>query len=192
MWHQALHGRSLAQLRIVSSAAHQPLLALPDMLRAATSPALRKGFKHHLAQTQGQAAGLERVVTALQESSNGKAGAAVQALVAESQQATDEEEPEGHDAGLIGAARRVEPSEMARNGTVATPADLLEPPDASALRRATVNKEIHTHAAWPQLARQINAEAVGPDRHLGRWNIMPVRPVLESGGARGGTACDRQ
>ena len=53
MWHQALHGRSLAQLRSVDSAAHQPLLALPDMLRAATSPALHKGFNHHLAQTQG-------------------------------------------------------------------------------------------------------------------------------------------
>ncbi|WP_371864572.1 YciE/YciF ferroxidase family protein [Deinococcus kurensis] len=50
---KTLRDLSLDQLRDLYSAETQLTRARPDMARAATSPAVRRGFEDHLAQTRG-------------------------------------------------------------------------------------------------------------------------------------------
>src|SRR5579863_2521042 len=114
------------ELKDLFSAENQLLKALPKMAKAASSDELRSGFEEHLEQTKGHVQRLEQIFESLDESPKGKKCAGMEGLVKEGSEVMEEDfEDAVLDAGLIGAARRVEHYEMAAYGTVCEIAKVL-------------------------------------------------------------------
>jgi len=89
------------------------------MAKAASSDELRTGFEEHLEQTKGHVQRLEEIFQSLDESPKGKKCVGMEGLVKEGSEVMEEGfEDAVLDAGLIGAARRVEHYEMAAYGAV--------------------------------------------------------------------------
>jgi ferritin-like metal-binding protein YciE len=151
------------ELKDLYSAENQLLKALPKMAKAATSPALKKGFEKHLEETKGQVERLEQIFKALDESPKGKKCKAMEGLVEEGKELMEEDaEPEVMDAALIAAAQRVEHYEIAGYGCVRTYAQLLGETQAAKLLQQTLDEEGKTDQALTKLAEKINVDAEDP------------------------------
>jgi len=160
MQHQALRDLYIDELRDIYNAETQLVKALPKMAKAATSEELRSGFEEHLEQTRGHVSRLEQIFEALDEKPTGKKCAGMEGLVKEGGQMISEDfEGEVKDAGLIGAAQRVEHYEIAAYGTVRAFAQLLNERNAVDLLSATLAEEKETDKKLTQLASEINVEA---------------------------------
>ncbi len=84
------------ELKDLYSAENQLTKALPKMAKAATEPALKKAFEHHLEQTKGHIERLEQIFTALGEKPTGKVCKAMKGLVEEGDEMIAEDaEPAG-------------------------------------------------------------------------------------------------
>jgi len=139
--------------------------ALPKMAKAASEPALRDAFQTHLKETEGHIKRLEQIFEELDENPKGKKCKAMEGLIEEGKELMEEDaEPEVMDAGLIGAAQKVEHYEIAGYGTVRTYAQLLGNDEAARLLQQTLEEEGATDKKLNALAMQfINAEAEGGD-----------------------------
>jgi ferritin-like metal-binding protein YciE len=152
------------ELKDLYSAENQLLKAIPKMAKAATSPALKKGFEKHLEETKDQVERLEQIFKALGESPKGKKCKAMEGLVEEGKELMEEDaEPEVMDAALIAAAQRVEHYEIAGYGCVRTYAQLLGETQAAKLLQQTLDEEGKTDQALTKLAEKINVDAEDPD-----------------------------
>src|SRR5579863_5206992 len=141
MQQQALRDLYIDELRDIYSAETQMVKALPKMAKAATSEELRSGFEEHLEQTRGHVARLEKIFEALDEKPTGKKCAGMEGLVKEGSEMIGEDfEGEVKDAGLIGAAQRVEHYEIAAYGTVRAFAELLNERQALDLLTETLEE----------------------------------------------------
>ena len=149
------------QLRDLYSAETQLLDALPKMAKAAKSAKLKAGFEKHLKETEGQVARLEQIFEALGEKPTGKTCKAMKGLIAEGEEAIEEDaEPAVKDASLIAAAQRVEHYEMAGYGTVIAYAKTLNDAAGMKLLQATLAEEEATDEALTELAEHtINPKA---------------------------------
>src|ERR1700688_5121670 len=99
----------VAELKDLFSAESQLLKALPKMAKAASAKELRAGFEKHLEQTRGHVQRLEEIFQSLDESPKGKKCVGMEGLVKEGSEIMAEDFDDAVlDAGLIGAARRVE------------------------------------------------------------------------------------
>ena len=97
------------ELKDLYNAENQLVKALPKMAKAATSEELRSGFEEHLEQTKGHVQRLEQIFEMLGESPKGKKCKGMEGLIEEGSEMIDEDfEGSVKDAGLIGAAQRVE------------------------------------------------------------------------------------
>src|ERR1700704_1823865 len=106
------------ELKDIYSAENQLVKALPKLAEAAASDELRQGFEEHLEQTKGHVARLEQIFELLEESPKGKKCKGMEGLIEEGSEMTQEDfEGAVLDAGLIGAAQRVEHYEIAAYGT---------------------------------------------------------------------------
>jgi ferritin-like metal-binding protein YciE len=160
MQHEALRDLYIDELRDIYSAETQLVKALPKMAKAATSQELRSGFEEHLEQTRGQLSRLEQIFEDLDEKPSGKKCAGMEGLVKEGgEMIKNEFEGEVKDAGLIGAAQRVEHYEIAAYGTVRAFAELLGDRNAVDLLSQTLEEEKETDKKLTQLASEINVEA---------------------------------
>jgi ferritin-like metal-binding protein YciE len=116
----------LAELRDLQDAEKQLVKALPKMAEAASSTELKEAFTHHLEETRKHVTRLDRVFENLNEKATGETCQAMKGLVREGEQFIRAEgQPDVRDAGLIGAAQRVEHYEMAGYGTARTLAQCL-------------------------------------------------------------------
>ena len=107
------------ELKDIYNAENQLTKALPKMAKKASSPALKKAFTSHLAETQGHIERLEKIAETLDIKLKGKVCHAMKGLVEEGKEVLEEDgDPSVIDAALIGAAQRVEHYEMAAYGTV--------------------------------------------------------------------------
>jgi ferritin-like metal-binding protein YciE len=148
------------ELRDIYSAETQLVKALPKMAKAATSDVLRSGFEEHLEQTRGHVSRLEQIFEDLDEKPSGKKCAGMEGLVKEGgEMIKNEFEEDVKDAGLIGAAQRVEHYEIAAYGTVRAFAELLGDRNAVDLLSQTLEEEKETDKKLTQLAGEINVEA---------------------------------
>ena len=160
MQQQALRELYIDELRDIYNAETQLVKALPKMAKAATSEDLRSGFEEHLEQTRGHVSRLEQIFEALDEKPTGKKCAGMEGLVKEGGEMISEDfEGEVKDAGLIGAAQRVEHYEIAAYGTVRAFAELLNERNAADLLSQTLEEEKETDKKLTQLAGEINLEA---------------------------------
>lgn len=127
----------------VYSAEKQITRALPKMARAATDPKLVAAFNQHLEETQGQIERLDQLV----ESTEGvrikrMKCHALEGLAEEAQEIIDSVEAGPvRDAGLIGAAQKVEHYEIATYGTLLALAKKLGYRDAAKLLEVTLKEE---------------------------------------------------
>jgi ferritin-like metal-binding protein YciE len=129
---ESLHDLYVMELRDLYSAENQLVKALPKMAKAATSPELRKAIEEHLEVTRGQVERLEKIFKELEVKPKGKACKAMEGLIEEGKGLLKQDaEPMVLDAGLIGAAQRVEHYEIAGYGTARTYARMLGYEDAA-------------------------------------------------------------
>jgi ferritin-like metal-binding protein YciE len=150
------------ELKDLYNAETQLVKALPKMAKASTSEELRKGFEEHLEQTKGHVSRLEEIFESLSESPKGKKCKGMEGLIEEGSEMIDEDFEDGvKDAGLIGAAQRVEHYEIAGYGTARSFAEILGEDNHVSLLSQTLQEEEETDEKLTELAKTINAEASG-------------------------------
>ena len=148
------------ELKDLFSAENQLLKALPKMAAAASSIELRTGFEEHLEQTKGHVQRLEEIFETLDESPKGKKCVGMEGLVKEGSEVMEEGfEDAVLDAGLIGAARRVEHYEMAAYEAVCEFAKVLGQAKHVSLLEKTLTEEKQTDEKLAALAKDINTQA---------------------------------
>ncbi len=152
----------IEELRDVYSAENQLLKALPKMAKGASSDELKEAFETHLEQTKGHVERLEEIFEGLDEKPTGKTCKAMQGLIEEGSEMLEEEGEESVlDAGLIGAAQRVEHYEIAAYGCLKAYAELLEEENAAELLQETLDEEGEANKLLTELAEDtINPKAL--------------------------------
>ncbi|MGV3662312.1 MAG: ferritin-like domain-containing protein [Prosthecobacter sp.] len=154
------------ELKDLYSAEKQLTKALPRMAKAADNAELRKGFELHLQQTHGHVARLEQIAEGWGKSLGRHKCKAMEGLLEEGKELISEEANEDvRDAGLIGAAQRVEHYEIAGYGTARALAARLGLADAASLLQQTLDEERETDEKLTELARSmVNEAAAAPDQ----------------------------
>ncbi|MCX6045547.1 MAG: ferritin-like domain-containing protein [Chloroflexi bacterium] len=152
------------ELKDLYSAENQLTVALPKLAKAASSPALQQAFQSHLEETKGHIQRLEQIFEGLERSPKGKKCKAMAGLIEEGAELLEEKdkmEAEVLDAGLIGAAQRVEHYEIAAYGTVRTFAQQLGDAATVKLLQQTLDEEYAADEKLTALAvGSLNKEAV--------------------------------
>jgi len=159
---QSLQDLWVEELRDLYNAENQIIKTLPKLARSADSDELRTAFEEHLEQTREHVERLEQIFDELDKSPKGKKCAGMEGLIDEGKEFLDED-PEGPvlDAGLIGAAQKVEHYEIAAYGTAIAQAKILGNSRAAELLEQTLQEEKDTDERLTQLASRINPEAGG-------------------------------
>ncbi|WP_106475715.1 YciE/YciF ferroxidase family protein [Phytohalomonas tamaricis] len=145
-----------------NSAEKQITRALPKLARAADDPKLADAFKTHLEETRGQIDRLEQVADALPDIRIKRLKCyAMESLIEEAQELIEAaEKGPVLDAGLIGAAQKVEHFEIAAYGTLAALAGQLGYEEAKNLLAETLQEEKATDDKLTELAKQnVNQKA---------------------------------
>ncbi|KGT92728.1 ferritin-like domain-containing protein [Enterobacter cancerogenus] len=140
----------------VYSAEKQITRALPKMIRAASEPKLKEAFQHHLEETQGQIERLDQLVEAHEEVRIVRMKChALEGLVEEAQELIEATEAGPvRDAGLIGAAQKVEHYEIATYGTLIALAIKLQLGEAATLLKETLDEEKNTDQKLTSIAER--------------------------------------
>jgi ferritin-like metal-binding protein YciE len=166
------------ELKDLYNAENQLVKALPKMAKASSSDELRQGFEEHLEQTKGHVQRLEEIFERLEQSPKGKKCAAMEGLVEEGSEMINEDfEDDVRDAGLIGAAQRVEHYEIAAYGTAKAFAEVLGESEDVSLLEATLSEEKETNEKLTQLARTINTQANETPKLESRSDKKKVRRI---------------
>lgn len=159
---ETLHDLFIHELKDLYNAESQLVKALPKMVKAATNEELKTGFSKHLEQTRIHVQRLEKIAAVYDIKPAGHRCKAMEGLIAEGAELISEDaEPAVRDAGLIGAAQRVEHYEIAGYGTARALARCLEYDDAVDLLTETLEEEKETDEKLTELATSsINAGAL--------------------------------
>src|ERR1700747_1265069 len=138
----SVHDLLLAELRDLYDAEEQLVEALPKMAEAASSNELKSALTPHLDETGKHVTRLDDVFKSLDEKSSGETCEAMKGLVKEGEEFIHAKgEPDVRDAGLIGAAQRVEHYEMAGYGTARTLAKRLGLNEIAGALQKTLEEE---------------------------------------------------
>lgn len=150
------------ELKDIYWAENHITVALPKMIKAATSGELQAAFEDHLTATATHISRLEQVFTILGKPVRGKKCAAIEGIVLEGESIIADTQPgtSTRDVGLIFAAQKVEHYEIASYGGLAQLAKTLGLREVAALLEETLAEEKETDALLTQIAEStINAEA---------------------------------
>ena len=150
------------ELRDLYNAENQLLKALPKMAKAASSEELKNAFETHLEQTETHVERLENIFAQLDQTPKGKTCHGMKGLIEEGSEMLEKDGEESVlDAGIIGAAQKVEHYEIASYGTARTFATLLGEDEAADLLQQTLDEEGETNQRLTELAEEIvNPEAI--------------------------------
>ena len=156
-----LHELLVDELKDLYNAENQIIKALPRMAKKANNEQLRRAFETHLQETRGQAERLEQIAQEMDFSLRGKKCKAMEGLLEEGKEVMQEFEDDTLDAGMIGAAQKVEHYEIAAYGTARTHANLLGLKKVARLLQQTLDEEARTDKNLTQLAESVvNVEAL--------------------------------
>src|SRR6185369_9904482 len=149
------------ELKDLYSAETQLVKALPKMAKAATNEELKAGFEEHLEQTREHVQRLDQIGESLEMRLSGHKCKAMEGLITEGAELISEDAEESvRDAGLIGAAQRVEHYEIAGYGTARALAQLLGFDEAADLLEQTLDEEKATDEKLTEIAESaVNASA---------------------------------
>ena len=150
------------ELKDLYSAEKQMVRALPRMAKAAGSQDLRRAFERHLEETRRHVERLDQIADELECRLTGKKCVGMEGLISEGKELIEEDlEQDALDAGLIGAAQKIEHYEIAGYGTARTHAETLGYSKIARLLQQTLNEEGATDKKLSALAENIvNPEAV--------------------------------
>lgn len=153
------------ELKDIYSAESQLIKALPRMAKAASSEDLRAIFEEHLQQTHRHIERLERICHQLDINPKGKKCTGMEGLIDESKELLNGgAEPEPLEAGLIGAAQRVEHYEIAVYGTARAHARQLGFIDVANLLGQTLAEEKQVNDNLTKIAEnKVNVRAAMSD-----------------------------
>jgi ferritin-like metal-binding protein YciE len=151
------------ELKDLYSAENQLVKALPKMAKTARSKELRMAFEEHLEQTKNQVRRLERACDELGLSPRGKKCVGMEGLIEEGKEimTNGSKDPASPmEAGLIGAAQKVEHYEIAAYGTASAHARQLGYNSVAQLLDQTLEEEKTTDKKLTKLAEnQVNVQA---------------------------------
>ena len=169
---ETLNELLMDEVKDLYSAENQLTKALPKMAKAAQNAQLRQAFEKHLRQTEEHVRRLERVAEQLGGSPRGKKCIGMEGLVAEGKELiTEKPEADVLDAGLIGAAQKVEHYEIAAYGTARAHAEQLGLGQIAGLFQQTLDEELAANDKLTAIAeQQVNrqAEKLGPSANGGK------------------------
>lgn len=157
-----LHDLLVDELKDLYSAENQLVKALPRLAKKASHLELRDAFQGHLKQTEEHVARIEQICQDLDAKPRGKKCAAMEGLIEEGKDMMEEEaEADVMDAGLIGAAQKVEHYEIAAYGTARTHARRLGYVEAVRLLQMTLDEEAAADEKLTRIAEtRVNSDAL--------------------------------
>ncbi|MBK1835161.1 DUF892 family protein [Roseibacillus ishigakijimensis] len=130
--------------------------ALPKMEEAASHDDLKAAFREHLEETKTHKQRLEQIFADLKYAPTGEKCEGCAGLIEEGEEIIEEiEKGEVRDAGLIGAAQRVEHYEMAGYGTVIAFARKLGHHTIADTLTLTLEEEGKTDRSLSRLAEKV-------------------------------------
>ena len=149
------------ELKDLYSAEQQILQALPKMAGATGHQELRQAFEEHAEVTREQVRRLDMIADELGLDLKGHKCRGMEGIIKEGQELLDSKaDPDVLDAGLIGAAQRVEHYEMAGYGTARTFARRLGHERAAELLQRTLDEEGTTDHRLTEIAEgMVNRDA---------------------------------
>lgn len=151
------------ELKDLYSAENQILKALPRMAKTAKSRELRMAFEEHLEQTKNQVQRLEQACDELGIAPRGKKCVGMEGLLEEGKEimTNGSKDPASPmEAGLIGAAQKVEHYEIAGYGTAIAHARQLGFNNVANILHKTLEEEKLTDEKLTKLAEnQVNVQA---------------------------------
>ena len=149
------------ELKDLYSAEKQIIQALPRMIKACESPDLKRAFERHLEETRRQVERLDQIGAELDMKMTGKKCKGMEGLITEGKEMIQELDEQNMDAGLVGAAQKVEHYEIAAYGTARTHAELLGMRRVAKLLQQTLDEEAATDKKLTALAESVaNLEAI--------------------------------
>jgi ferritin-like metal-binding protein YciE len=160
---QSMQDLLVDELKDIYSAEKQLVEALPRLARAASTSSLERAFTDHLAETERQVERLNRVFEILGKRGPGKRCKGMAGLIEEGKELLEAEgEDPVLDAGLIGAAQRVEHYEISAYGTAITHAELLGQEQIASLLKQNLEEEKAADKALTMIAEEeVNLAATG-------------------------------
>jgi ferritin-like metal-binding protein YciE len=162
---EALQKLLMHELSDLYDAEQQIVKALPKLIQNASSTELQQALKQHLTVTQQQVERLDEVFETLGEERESKKCKGMAGLIAEGEDVIKEDfEDSTQDAGIIGAAQRVEHYEIAAYGTARTLALTLGNEEVAQLLEQTLDEEKEADQLLTQIAESsINSEAASEE-----------------------------
>lgn len=156
-----LHDLLVDELKDLYSAEKQLVRALPRLAKAAKHPQLRAALEKHLRETGGQVSRLERIGEEMDAPLRGKKCVGMEGLVEEGKELLAEKpQPDVLEAGLIGAAQKVEHYEMAAYGTARAHAEQLGLSSVARMLQQTLEEESAANETLTMIAESmVNPEA---------------------------------
>ncbi len=154
------------ELSDIYSAEKQITRALPKMARASTNPLLSQAFQAHLEETQGQIERIDKIVEITGFKLKRMKCVAMEGLIEEGKELIDEiDKGPVLDAGLIGAAQKVEHYEISGYGTLIAMAKHLGLKNAAVqLLKETLAEEKSADEKLTQIAEQGGNQAATLDK----------------------------
>jgi ferritin-like metal-binding protein YciE len=145
-------------------AEQQILKALPKLIDECSSEELKQALQEHLTVTQRQVTRLEQIFRDLGEKPNKKCKG-MAGIISEGEEVLKEDlEDSTKDAGIIGAAQKVEHYEIASYGTARTLAEFLGNDRVAQLLEETLDEEKEADARLTEIAESsINIEAASEE-----------------------------
>ena len=152
----------LHELKDLYSAEQQILQALPKMAKATEHEELRTAFQEHEQMTRDQVKRLDTIADDLGYDLKGHKCKGIEGIIKEGEELLGSKaDPDAMDAGLIGAAQRVEHYEIAGYGTARTFARRLGHDRAAELLQQTLDEEGQTDQRLTRIAESlVNQDAM--------------------------------
>lgn len=152
----------ILELEDIRSAEAQIVKLLPNMAKAASAPGLKSAFERHFAETDGQMVRVKQCLATLGIPLRDTVCKGMEGVIAEARDMMDEEGPDPViDAGLIGAAQRVEHYEIAAYRSAVAFAELLGESQVATLLRQSLDEETAADRTLSALAmKEVNQTAV--------------------------------
>jgi ferritin-like metal-binding protein YciE len=177
-----LHQLLLDELKDIYSAEKQLVKAIPKMTKAVSSPHLKRAFQQHLVTTEAQVERLDQIFQRLGDSPRGKKCRGMAGLLEEGDEACRQDgDNDVVDAGIIGAAQRVEHYEIAAYGTARAHAETLGHEEIARVLQQSLAEEEEADRALTEIATgTINPLAMvtveGGDQRPRPLDRAPRRP----------------
>jgi ferritin-like metal-binding protein YciE len=157
----ALKQLFLEELADMNDAEHRIIKALPKLIKAATCQQLQQALQHHLQETEGHAANIERVFAIFETKPTTQKCPAMAGILDEGDDFVSENKKSpAINAAIVASCQKVEHYEIASYGTLRDWARLLGKEDAAEILQEILDQEKEADQALNELAAAKNKETL--------------------------------